>query len=81
MIIILLARGAFQLSSGTDHADYSHSNENFKRRYAVRSVTSYIVCMDEMVIPQKLLEKTYFIVKMAGPAMNRLASPDFWKVP
>ena len=80
VIIFLLAKGAFQLSSGTDHADYSHHNENLKRRYPARSVTSYIVWTDEMVIPQKVLEKTYFIVKMAGPAMNRLDSCDFSKV-
>ena len=80
VIIFLLAKGAFQLSSGTDNADYSHRNENFKRRYPARSVTSYIVCTDEMVIPKKPLGKTYFIVKMAGLAMNRLASCDFWKV-
>lgn len=54
MIIFLLAKGASQLSSGTDHADYSHRNENLKRRYPARSVTSYIVWTDEMVIPQTL---------------------------
>lgn len=80
VIIFLLAKGACQLSSGTDHADYSHRNENLKRRYPARSVTSYIVWTDEMVIPQKPLGKTYFIVKMAGLAMNQLASCDFWKV-
>ena len=80
VIIFLLAKGASQLSSGTDHADYSHRNENLKRRYPARSVTSYIVWTDEMVIPQKVLEKIYFIVKMAGPAMNRLDSCDFSKV-
>lgn len=47
-------------------------NENFNKRYPARSVTSYIVCTNEMVISQKLLEKTYFIVKMADLAMNRL---------
>ena len=30
VIIFLLAKGAFQLSSGTDHADHSHRNENFR---------------------------------------------------
>ena len=37
--------------------------------------------MKEMVIQQNLLEKAYFIFKMAGPAMVRLASSAFWKVP
>ena len=29
----------------------------------------------------KLLEKAYFIVKMTGLAMVRLASSEFWKAP
>ena len=33
-----------------------------------------------MVFQQNLLEKAYFIAKMSGPAMVRLASFDFWKV-
>ena len=28
-----------------------------------------------------LLGKAYFVVKMTGPAMVRLASSDFWKAP
>ena len=30
---------------------------------------------------QNLLDKDYFVVKMTGPAMVRLASSDFWKAP
>ena len=30
------------------------------------------------VFDQKLLEKSYFIFKMSGPAMVRQASSDFW---
>ena len=32
-----------------------------------------------MVFQQKLLGKSYFIVKMTAPAMVRPASSDFWK--
>ena len=32
-------------------------------------------------VSTKLLEKTFFIVKVTGPAMVRPASSDFWKVP
>ena len=34
-----------------------------------------------MVIQQKLLEKAYFIFKIAGLVMVQLASSDFWKHP
>ena len=34
-----------------------------------------------MVFQQNLLEKVYFIAKMSGLTMVRLASSDFWKVP
>ena len=30
---------------------------------------------------QKLLEKAYFMIKMTGATMVRLASSDFWKAP
>lgn len=30
VIIFLLTKGVFQLSSGTDHADHSHHNENIR---------------------------------------------------
>ena len=34
-----------------------------------------------VVVQQNLLEKAYFIARMSGPAMVRLASSDFWKTP
>ena len=34
-----------------------------------------------MIIQQKLLEKAYFIFKIARPAMVQPASSDFGKVP
>ena len=34
-----------------------------------------------MFFQQNLLEKAFFIAKMSGPAMVRLANSDFWKAP
>ena len=34
-----------------------------------------------MVFQQKLLEKTFVIVEITGPAMVRPVSSDFWKAP
>ena len=33
-----------------------------------------------MVFQQNLVEKAYFVAKMSGLTMVRLATSDFWKV-
>ena len=58
-------------------------NFTFNQNYPARSVRSQISCMKEMGFEQnswkkKNKKKTFFIVKMTGPAMVPPACSDFW---
>ena len=63
------------------HCRLGHSrrdrNFTFNQNYPARAVKPLIACTKEIGFYQKLLEKAYFIFKMASPAM---ASSDFWRV-
>ena len=73
----MLSWGAFHLSELTGHT--------------ILVITRISLLIEISQIPNrvhegngvstKLLEKTFFIVKVTGPAMVQPASSDFWKVP
>ena len=76
----MTSKGAFYLSGLTCH------NITIVMRISllikiIQSKQSNPKSTKEMGFQLKLLEKAYFIVKMTGLAMVRLASSDFWKAP
>ena len=74
----MISKGAFYLSGLTSH------NITIVMRISllskiIQSKQSNPKSTKEIAFHLKLLEKAYFIVKMTGLAMVRLASSDFWK--
>ena len=78
--ILSSTTGAFHLLEQIGQTIPEFQNFTFNQNYPARSVGSQISCMKEMGwgFNKTLGKKTFFIVKMTGPAMVLSACSDFW---